>query len=112
MGQEGDLSRTVYSEGGFYFSNEQMIEANECLSGGPSADYYPRGLEESQPNGSPRCVMLRNLTSKLVYRPTGRCPIAFPSAILPRTRASVVFFLGGELMPASCLCACRGLGAL
>ena len=57
--------------GGFYFSNEQMIEANECLSGGPKADYYPRGLEESQPNGSPRAVMLRNLTAKLVYRPTG-----------------------------------------
>ncbi|EDQ87261.1 uncharacterized protein MONBRDRAFT_27473 [Monosiga brevicollis MX1] len=70
-GSEGQLNRTVYSEGGFYFSNEQMIEANECLSGGPKADYYPRGLEEAQPNGSPRAVMLRNLTAKLVYRPTG-----------------------------------------
>ena len=48
-----------------------MIEANECLSGGEKAMYYPRGLEESQPNGSPRAVMVRNVTAKLVYRPTG-----------------------------------------
>lgn len=69
--QADDLERTVYSEGGFYFQNEQMIEAQECLSGGPKADYYPRGEEEAQPNGSPRAVMLRTLSHKLVYRPTG-----------------------------------------
>lgn len=70
-GTEGDMSRFVYSEGGFYFENEQMIEANECLSGCPKSLYCPRGQEESQPNGSPRAVMIRNATAKLVYRPTG-----------------------------------------
>lgn len=70
-GSDGDMARYVYSEGGFYYKNAQMIEANECLSGGPTAVYYPRGLEESQPNGSPRAVMMRNLTHKIVYRPTG-----------------------------------------
>jgi len=73
-GQEGDMSRFVYSEGGFYFSNEQMNEANECLgqcSSSPPGLYCPRGQEEAQPNGSPRAVMMRNYTAKLVYRPTG-----------------------------------------
>lgn len=65
------MARFVYSEGGFYFPNEQQNEANECLSPGPKGLYYPRGLEESQPNGSPRAVMIRNLTAKLVARPTG-----------------------------------------
>lgn len=73
QGANGDLARVVYSEGGFSYVNEQMVDANECLKGGPAQVYYPRGLEESQPNGSPRAVMLRNLTTKLVYRPTGEC---------------------------------------
>ena len=70
-GGEGDLSRFVYSEGGFYFPNEQMAEANECLASCPHGVYCPRGQEEVQPNGSPRAAMLRNLTHKLVHRPTG-----------------------------------------
>jgi hypothetical protein len=61
----------VYSEGGFYFANEQMNEAGECLSGCPTAVYCPRGREEAQPNGSPRASMIRNSTAKLVHRPTG-----------------------------------------
>lgn len=70
-GDAGDTSRVVYSEGGFFFQNEQMIEANECLSQCPKGLYCPRGQEEAQKNGSPRAVMLRNLTAKLVHRPTG-----------------------------------------
>lgn len=70
-GIEGDMSRFVYSEGGFHGDVERMIEANECLSPGPKGTYYPRGLEEAQPNGSPRAVMVQNATHKLVYRPTG-----------------------------------------
>lgn len=70
-GTEGEMDRFVYSEGGFYFQNEQMIEANECLSSCPKGLYCPRGQEEAQPNGSPRATMIRNLTAKLVYRPTG-----------------------------------------
>eukprot|EP00051_Salpingoeca_urceolata_P014020 m.177673 g.177673 ORF g.177673 m.177673 type:complete len:625 (-) comp17969_c0_seq3:169-2043(-) len=70
-GGEGEMDRFVYSEGGFYFANEQMAEAGECLSACPNGLYCPRGQEEAQPNGSPRATMIRNLTSKLVYRPTG-----------------------------------------
>lgn len=50
-GGEGALDRFVYSEGGFFYPNEIAQEVQECLSGGPEAMYYPRGLEESQPNG-------------------------------------------------------------
>eukprot|EP00039_Didymoeca_costata_P024404 m.10206 g.10206 ORF g.10206 m.10206 type:complete len:545 (+) comp4220_c0_seq2:22-1656(+) len=71
MGGEGDMGRFVYSEGGFYFENEQMIEANECLSACPAGMYCPRGQEEASKNGSPRAAMIRNLTAKLVHRPTG-----------------------------------------
>ena len=71
QGGEGQLDRYVYSEGGFYYKNEQMNEAVECLSSCPTGLYCPRGQEESQPNGSPRATMIRNSTAKLVYRPTG-----------------------------------------
>ena len=70
-GTDGDEARFVYSEGGFYFENEQMIEANECLGQCPKGLYCPRGQEEAMPNGSPKAVMVRNSTAKLVYRPTG-----------------------------------------
>jgi len=70
-GGDGDPSRFVYSEGGFYFENEQMMEAGECLGSCPYGLYCPRGQEEAQPNGSPRAVMVRNGTAKLVHRPTG-----------------------------------------
>jgi len=67
----GDPNRFVYSEGGFFFSNERLIEADECLASCPQGMYCPRGQEEQVINGSPRASMIRNLTSKLVYRPTG-----------------------------------------
>lgn len=70
-GGEGPKDRFVFSEGGFYFENEQMNEANECLRGCPRSLYCPRGQEEAQPNGSPRAAMIRNSTAKLVHRPTG-----------------------------------------
>lgn len=70
-GGEGDLSRYVYSEGGFYFENEQMMEAQECVSSCPDGLYCPRGQEEQLPNGSPRAAMIRNVSHKLVHRPTG-----------------------------------------
>ena len=70
-GEQGDLGRDVFCEGGFYFGNEQSIEANECLASCPNGLYCPRGQEEARANGSPRASMIRNLTAKLVYRPTG-----------------------------------------
>lgn len=63
--------RFVFAEGGFNFENEQMIEAGECLSQCPNGLYCPRGQEEALPNGSPRAVMIRNRTHKLVYRASG-----------------------------------------
>eukprot|EP01060_Flectonema_neradi_P014962 TRINITY_DN21664_c0_g1_i1.p1 TRINITY_DN21664_c0_g1~~TRINITY_DN21664_c0_g1_i1.p1 ORF type:complete len:545 (+),score=113.74 TRINITY_DN21664_c0_g1_i1:35-1636(+) len=72
-GTEGDLSRFVYSEGGFYYPNEIKIEGGGCLEQCPKGNYCPRGQEETQPgnNGSPRATMIRNNTAKFVYRPTG-----------------------------------------
>ena len=71
QGAQGDMGRDVFGEGGFYFRNEQQEEAGECLADCPRGLYCPRGQEEAQPNGSPRASMIRNLTAKLVYRPTG-----------------------------------------
>eukprot|EP01060_Flectonema_neradi_P012608 TRINITY_DN19385_c0_g1_i2.p1 TRINITY_DN19385_c0_g1~~TRINITY_DN19385_c0_g1_i2.p1 ORF type:complete len:533 (+),score=79.03 TRINITY_DN19385_c0_g1_i2:70-1668(+) len=72
-GTEGDMSRFVYSEGGFHFQNAIDIESGECTKKCPTGLYCPRGKEEAQPgnNGSPRATMIRNNTAKLVYRPTG-----------------------------------------
>ena len=72
-GVEGDMSRFVYSEGGFHFKNEIAIESDECTRSCPKGLYCPRGQEEKQvgDNGSPRATMIRNTTAKLVYRPTG-----------------------------------------
>ena len=33
--------------------------------------YWARAIEEMTPDGSPKAVMARNLTHKLVYRPRG-----------------------------------------
>lgn len=89
-GDAGDKNRVVYSEGGYLYPTE--IEA--IHSGGEHAGearkdpknlYYPRYQEELEgcrnvsllsPNyvgchGSPRAVMARSMSHKLVYRPNG-----------------------------------------
>jgi len=72
LGAAGDSSRTVYSEGGYYYYNE--IEPHDPLQpelNDPQNMYYARALEELLPNGSPRAVMARKGNYKLVYRPLG-----------------------------------------
>lgn len=72
-GQEGDLSRFVYSEGGFSPSDVFPM-GSDHVPEDPKGMYYPRALEEMSDNGngSPRWIMRRNLTHKLVYRSKGQ----------------------------------------
>ena len=67
-----DLSRVVYSEGGFYYHSEVFPGGSDHVKDNPHGMYWPRAQEEMSNNGtgSPRWVMLRNLTHKLVHRPT------------------------------------------
>jgi len=71
-GKEGDLSRTVYAEGGFS-STDVFPMGSDHVQDNPRGMYYPRALEEMSDdgNGSPRWIMARNLTHKLVYRTGG-----------------------------------------
>lgn len=68
-GQEGDLSRYVYAEGGFSPSDVFPM-GSDHVKDDPKGMYYPRALEEMSEdgNGSPRWIMMRNLTHNLVYR--------------------------------------------
>mmetsp|Transcript_24151 Transcript_24151/g.26816 ORF Transcript_24151/g.26816 Transcript_24151/m.26816 type:complete len:511 (+) Transcript_24151:24-1556(+) len=72
-GSTGDVDRAVFSEGGYYYHYE--IEPYDPEQVKTYADknnlYYPRGEEEKQPNGIPRCVMIRKMDYKMVYRPLG-----------------------------------------
>jgi choline-sulfatase len=72
--KEGDMSRFVYSEGGFGFRNEVFPMGSDHVVDDPRGLYYPRAMEEMSDdgNGSPKWVMRRNLTHKIVYRPRGR----------------------------------------
>lgn len=72
-GTEGDLSRDVYSEGGFSYHSELFPGGSDHVADDPTGMYWPRAQEEMSGNGtgSPRWVMIRNLTAKLVYRPNG-----------------------------------------
>merc|ERR1711939_655604 len=72
-GRDGDMSRFVYSEGGFGFRNEVFPMGSDHVPKDPRGLYYPRAMEEMSDNGngSPKWVMRRNLTHKIVYRPRG-----------------------------------------
>jgi len=72
-GEEGDMHRIVYSEGGFGFYNEVFPMGSDHVPDDPRQLYYPRAIEEMSDNGngSPKWIMRRNLTHKLVYRPRG-----------------------------------------
>jgi len=72
-GKEGDMEKFVYAEGGFGFYNEVFPMGSDHVPDDPSGLYYPRALEEMSDNGngSPKWVMRRNLTHKIVYRPRG-----------------------------------------
>lgn len=72
-GAEGDMGRFVYSEGGFSTWNELFPMGSDHVPDDPKGMYYPRAMEEMSDNGngSPKWVMIRNLTHKLVYRPKG-----------------------------------------
>ena len=67
------MSRMVYSEGGFYFRSELFPGGSDHVPNNPRGMYWPRAQEEMSGNltGSPKWVMVRNLTAKLVYRPEG-----------------------------------------
>ena len=67
-GGDDDVGRFVYSEGGFFYDLELVFE--EASLNDPHNMYWPRSQEEYH-EGSPRWVMARNLTHKLVSRPTG-----------------------------------------
>jgi choline-sulfatase len=71
MGTEGDLSRFVYAEGGFKFYNELFPGGSDHVADNPHGMYWPRAQDEMSGNGtgSPKWVMRRNLTHKIVYRP-------------------------------------------
>jgi len=72
-GLDGDMERRVYAEGGFTFWNEIFPMGSDHVPDDPKGMYYPRAMEEMSDNGngSPKWVMMRNLTHKLVYRPKG-----------------------------------------
>lgn len=72
-GEEGDMSRFIYSEGGFGFRSEVFPMGSDHVPNDPTGQYYPRAMEEMSDNGngSPKWVMRRNLTHKIVYRPRG-----------------------------------------
>ena len=68
-----DLERMVYAEGGFYYRSELFPGGSDHVPDDPRGMYFPRAQEEMSGNGtgSPKWVMVRNLTHKLVYRATG-----------------------------------------
>ena len=70
---EEDTKRFVFSEGGFYFRSELFPGGSDHVPNDPKGMYWPRAQEEMSSNGtgSPKWVMIRNLTAKLVYRPLG-----------------------------------------
>merc|ERR1712070_950528 len=70
-GVDADKSRFVYAEGGFKFWNEVFPMGSDHVPDSPHGMYYPLAMEEMSDNGhgSPKWVMMRNLTHKLVYRP-------------------------------------------
>eukprot|EP01084_Bolivina_argentea_P044311 81545_1 len=68
-GNEGDLQRYVFSEGGFYYHNELYPNGSDHITT-PKARDWPRAEEEDS-TGSPRCVLIKDLNYKLVYRPLG-----------------------------------------
>ena len=71
-GAEGDLARFVYSEGGFSTANELFPGGSDHVDeDDPTGMYWPRAQEEMSAGGtgSPRWVMRRNLTAKVVHRP-------------------------------------------
>lgn len=71
--EKGDMSRYVYSEGGFSFRSSLFPGGSDHVPDDPHNMYYPRAQEEMSGNGtgSPRWVMIRNVSAKLVYRPLG-----------------------------------------
>ena len=71
--EEEAMSRFVYSEGGFFFHSELFPGGSDHVPDNPKGMYWPRAQEEMSNNGtgSPKWVMIRNLTAKLVYRPLG-----------------------------------------
>jgi choline-sulfatase len=73
QGIEGDLHRFVYSEGGFKYKNELFPGGSDHVPDDPTGMYWPRAQEEMSGGGtgSPKWVMRRNLTYKLVYRSGG-----------------------------------------
>ena len=74
IGSEKDnFNRMVYSEGGFYYHSELFPGGSDHVPNDPHGMYWPRAQEEMSGNGtgSPKWVMLRNNTFKLVYRPLG-----------------------------------------
>lgn len=73
-GEEGELGRFVYAEGGFSSYNELFPGGSDHVEDDPHGMYWPRAQEEMSGGGtgSPKWIMRRNLTHKLVYRPSGQ----------------------------------------
>jgi len=70
-GTDGDLRRVVRAEGGFSSWRDLHPGGSDHVDmDDPRGMYYPRAVEEMA-EGSPKWVMARNLTHKLVYRPRG-----------------------------------------
>lgn len=71
-GEEGDQSRIVYAEGGFS-PTDVFPMGSDHVKDDPTGLYWPRAQQEMSNNGkgSPRWIMARNLTHKLVYRAGG-----------------------------------------
>jgi arylsulfatase A-like enzyme len=72
-----NLNRYVYSEGGFFYHSELFPGGSDHVPNNPKGMYWPRAQEEMSNNGtgSPKWVMVRNMTHKLVYRPNGMCEL-------------------------------------
>lgn len=66
-----DPHRYVYAEGGFAYHSELFPNGSDHLpNDNPHNLYWPRAQQEMQ-QGSPKWVMVRNATAKLVHRPLG-----------------------------------------
>eukprot|EP00462_Mataza_sp_D1_P018801 CAMPEP_0175143562 /NCGR_PEP_ID=MMETSP0087-20121206/13522_1 /TAXON_ID=136419 /ORGANISM="Unknown Unknown, Strain D1" /LENGTH=210 /DNA_ID=CAMNT_0016427687 /DNA_START=9 /DNA_END=641 /DNA_ORIENTATION=+ len=72
-GQGTAAGRMVFSEGGFGFPSEVFPGGSDHITNCPSNLYCARAAEEMSHNGtgSPKWVMMRNATHKLVYRAFG-----------------------------------------
>ena len=76
MGEEGDMERAVYCEGGYdsheLHCNEGYIKPGSEFMRNPNTIYYPKGVQQKEhPETVCRSTMIRTLTHKFIMRTSG-----------------------------------------